>query len=166
LPETGSHRCHPSRDAERPRTTRTKPFAPTEHEVRRLLAVVGERDVEVGDAAILLASTGVRKGELRAIRWADVDFGASELHVAAAISDGGPGIGIVHKPTKRSDWRDVPLTVGATQALRRQAPVVASSLELNLKAGSTSFPQGLMGWCRCGPMPSATVGPRRGEHRL
>jgi integrase len=113
--------ANPSRDAARPRTARTKPFAPTEKDVRRLLTLVADRDMEVGDAAILLASTGVRKGELLAIRWRDVDFGAGEVHVAASISDGGPGVGIVHKPTKRSDWRDVPLTAGATEALRRQA---------------------------------------------
>jgi integrase len=44
-----------------------------------------------------------------------------EVHVAAAISDGGPGVGIVRKPTKRSDWRDVPLTKSALEAFERQA---------------------------------------------
>ena len=30
--------------------------------------------------------------------------------VAAAITDGGASVGLVRKATKRSDWRDVPLT--------------------------------------------------------
>ncbi len=30
---------------------------------------------------------------------------AAEVHVAAAITDGGPGVGVDRKSTKRSDWR-------------------------------------------------------------
>ena len=69
----------------------------------------------------VLVSTGVRKGELLAIRWADVHYDAQEVHIGAAISDGGPGVGVVYRATKRSDWRDVPLTATAVEALRRQA---------------------------------------------
>lgn len=42
------------------------------------------------------------------------------MHLAFAISDGGPGVKVVRKETKRSDWRDVPLTAQVTEALRRQ----------------------------------------------
>ncbi len=111
---------NPSKDAARPRTARQKPFSPTTVEVRALLAVAQERDPEIGDAAILLASTGMRKGELQGLTWRNIDFDRSEVHVAAAITDGGPGVGLIRKPTKRSDWRDVPLTTGAHAALMRQ----------------------------------------------
>ena len=43
------------------------------------------------------------------------------MHISAAISDGGRGVGVVRKTTRRSDWRDVPLTSAAVEALRRQA---------------------------------------------
>ena len=37
----------------------------------------------------LAASTGLRRSELRALRWADVDFEGRELHVRAAKTDAG-----------------------------------------------------------------------------
>lgn len=111
---------NPAKDATRPRTSRSKPFAPTGGEVRDVLAEAQRRDAEIGDAATILASTGMRRGEFIALRWADVNLDQSEVHVAAAISDGGPGIGLVYKATKKSDWRDVPLTAAAAAAFKRQ----------------------------------------------
>ncbi|MDQ3641807.1 MAG: tyrosine-type recombinase/integrase [Actinomycetota bacterium] len=112
---------NPVKDATSPRTTRSKPFAPTGDEVRALVAVVQRRDPEIGDAGLVLASTGMRRGEFLAIRWCDLKLDQAELHVAAAITDGGPGVGVVRKSTKRSDWRDIPLTAAACQAFKRQA---------------------------------------------
>jgi integrase len=117
----GTIDSNPCRDANRPRTTRSKPFAPTAIEVRDLVEAVSLRDPELGDAALILASTAMRKGELLGLQWADVDLTSAEVHVAAAISDGGPRVGVVRKPTKRSDWRDVPLTGAAVAAFQRQA---------------------------------------------
>jgi integrase len=105
----------------RPKSARKKPYAPLPEDVRNALGIASERDPEIADVAILLASTGMRTGELLGLQWGDVDLVAEEIHVAAAIADGGPGVGIVRKPTKRSDWRDVPLTGAAAAALRRQA---------------------------------------------
>ncbi len=111
---------NPSKDAVRPKSTRKKPFSPSADEVRAVLDTAQARDPEVADFVVLLASTGMRTGELLGLQWEDVDLEAAELHVAAAVTDGGPGVGIVRKPTKRSDWRDVPLTSAATSALRHQ----------------------------------------------
>ncbi|MGH9072737.1 MAG: site-specific integrase [Acidimicrobiales bacterium] len=112
--------ANPAKDAARPRSSRTKPYSPGGDEVRQLLALATRRDPELADAATVLASTGMRTGELMALRWADVDLEGVEVHVAASVSDGGPGTGVVRKPTKTADWRDVPLTAGAAAALRRQ----------------------------------------------
>jgi integrase len=111
---------NPSKDAVRPKSTRKKPFAPLEVDVRALLKFTARRDAEVADLATVLASTGMRTGEVLGLLWADVDLSAAEAHVAAAITDGGPGVGVVRKSTKRSDWRDVPLTAAAVSALQRQ----------------------------------------------
>ena len=111
---------NPSKDAVRPKSTRRKPFAPLEDDVRSLLKSVAKRDPEIADLAIVLASTGMRTGEVLGLRWADVDLAAAEAHVAAAITDGGPGVGVVRKSTKRSDWRDIPLTTAAVGALQHQ----------------------------------------------
>ncbi|MHB1534119.1 MAG: tyrosine-type recombinase/integrase [Acidimicrobiales bacterium] len=112
--------ANPSKDATRPRTVRSKPYAPTAPELREVLAGAARRDAEVADAALVLASTGLRKGELLALRWTDIDLDSAEMHISASISDGGPEVGVVRKSTKRSDWRDVPLTAGVAEALRRQ----------------------------------------------
>jgi integrase len=90
---------NPVKDATRPRSTRSK----------------------LARAAVLLAATGARKAELLGLQWADIDWSNAEVHVAAAISDGGPGVGVIRKSTKRSDWRDVPLTAQALAALETQA---------------------------------------------
>jgi hypothetical protein len=38
---------------------------------------------------------------------------------ARALADGGPGVGVYVKPTKRSDWRDVPITEQIAEALEQ-----------------------------------------------
>lgn len=81
---------NPAKDATRPRTTRTKPFAPTGAEVRTVLAEAKPRDPEIADAGTVFASTGMRRGELLAVQWRDVALDRAEVHVAAAITDGGP----------------------------------------------------------------------------
>jgi integrase len=137
--------ANPSKDAARPRTVRSKPFAPTGREVLELLGASAERDAEVTDAAIVLASSGVRKGELLAIRWEDIDLDAQEVHIGAAISDGGPGVGVVYRATKRSDWRDVPLTATALEALRRQADRRRELLGDEPDTSEFAFPAGIDG---------------------
>jgi integrase len=112
--------ANPAKDAVRPRTTRTKPVAPSRHEVKQLLDAAHEADVEFGAAILVLVSTGMRRSELLALMWRDVNLDREEIHVDAAITDAGPGKGILRKPTKRSDWRDVPLTAAAVTALRGQ----------------------------------------------
>jgi integrase len=112
---------NPSKDAVRPKSVRRKPFAPTEADVRAVLEVVSSSDPEMADLAVVLASTGMRTGEALGLTWEDVSLATGEIHVAAAITDGGPGVGVIRKPTKRADWRDVPLTGAASTALRRQA---------------------------------------------
>jgi integrase len=134
-----------SKDAARPRTVRSKPFAPTGKAVLELLAASAGRDGEVTDAAIVLASSGVRKGELIAIRWADVDRDAQEVHIGAALSDGGPGVGVVYRPTKRSDWRDVLLMVTAVEALRHQADRRRQLIGAESGAAEFVFPGGIDG---------------------
>jgi hypothetical protein len=44
---------NPSKDAERPRSTRSKPTSPKSDEVRRVLALAGERDPELADAVLV-----------------------------------------------------------------------------------------------------------------
>ena len=72
---------NPSKDAARPRLTRTKPFAPSAEEVRELLGRVRHVDPELADAMTVLASTGMRLGELLGLWWKDLSFLAAEVQV-------------------------------------------------------------------------------------
>ncbi len=111
---------NPSKDVDRPKLVRAKPVSPTYDEVVVLAAKTREQDPEFADAVVVLASTGMRKAEYLALQWANVDVRGGELHVDSALTDAGPGKGVIRKSTKRSDWRDVPLNAGATAALQRQ----------------------------------------------
>ena len=67
------------------------------------------------------------------------------MHISAAISDGGRGVGVVRKPTKRADWRDVPLTSGAVEALRRQAARRSEVIGARPVSSEYVFPAGTDG---------------------
>ena len=111
---------NPERDADRPKPVRSKPFAPRGDDVNKLLAQIETTDVELADMGIILASTGMRPSELLGLWWQDFDATAEELTLAWALADGGTGVGIRRVPTKKADWRDVPLTDAAAAALERQ----------------------------------------------
>jgi integrase len=111
---------NPSMDASRPHLVQEKPYSPTSDEVQKLIEEARERDEEIADAIAIVAGTGLRKGELLGLRVADVNLEASELHIAWSVSDGGKEVGVVRKPTKRSDWRDVPVTASVKFAIERQ----------------------------------------------
>jgi integrase len=124
--------ANPCADAKRPRTVRSKPYSPPASlvdaltESLRARAAAAEtaaeaRDFEeICDAVEVVSGSGVRKGELLALFVEDVDLRHDEMHVAFAISDGGPGVGLVRKPTKESDWRDIPLLPSVKAAFERQ----------------------------------------------
>ena len=111
---------NPSKDAQRPKTKRSKPISPTVDQIREVIRHVEAKDPELADMIRVLVSTGMRRGELLALQWEDIDLANTEVNVSAALVDGGRGVGIVRKSTKTSDWRDVPLTETACAALERQ----------------------------------------------
>lgn len=79
------------------------------------LAMRAEEDARDADLFRVLLHTGLRLGELRALRWSAVDFEHRTLLVRAAVSAG------VEKDPKGRRYRVVPLSSGAMTALRSQA---------------------------------------------
>jgi integrase len=71
-------------------------------------------DRQDADAVRLAAYTGLRRGELLALRWRDVDYAASKLTVRRAVSGD-----VVADSTKSGRRREVPLSDQATAALDR-----------------------------------------------
>lgn len=71
------------------------------------------QDAQDGEAVRLSAYTGLRRGELIALRWKDIDFAGAKLTVSHALSAGVEG------PPKSGHYRDVPLSDQALAALQR-----------------------------------------------
>jgi integrase len=100
----------------RPATIRrTERRALTPDEARKLLHVmVGDRLEAV---FVLALSTGLRRGELLGLRWADVDLDGGALFVRRAVQRIDGALRFVAPKTHRST-RPVPLPALAVQALR------------------------------------------------
>jgi integrase len=97
-------------------------------EAKRLLA--GLEGTALHAPVALAALTALRRGEILALRWADVDFEAAELHVRAALEQVGQAVEFKEPKSKRS-IRVVPLTPAAIALLRRhRAEQDAKRLEL------------------------------------
>ena len=103
---------NPVADVEKPRTasrTEINVFSPEE-----IMALVRAADSEQ-DAAIFLtaAFTGLRQGELIALRWRDVDFPGSAIRVRASYTNG-------HLTSPKSGKvRSVPMASQVAEALAR-----------------------------------------------
>lgn len=131
---------NPAKDAARPKMIRSKPHSPLKADLVDLFAELADVDAEIADAAVILAGTGMRMGELLGLQWSDVHLGQRQVNVSWAITDGGPGVGVLRKETKRSDWRDVPLTSGSIAAFRRQAERCTAGFGVTPSPGFYVFP--------------------------
>jgi integrase len=103
---------NPMADVEKPchrRSTAIEVFSPEE-----IMALVREADSDQ-DAAIYLtaAFTGLRRGELVALRWRDVDFAAHRVRVCGSYAGGR-----LTTP-KSGKVRSVPLAPAVAEALAR-----------------------------------------------
>ncbi|GIK77714.1 MAG: site-specific integrase [Acidobacteria bacterium] len=98
-------------------------------EVEALLRAIGEGRFAVTDRALYLtaAMTGLRQGELLALRWGDVDWRAGRLRVRRTFTRGSFGA-----PKSRRSSRSVPLTDRVAGALERhfQASVFQADEDL------------------------------------
>lgn len=65
---------------------------------------------------VVAAFTGLRQGELRALRWCDVDFAKANIHVRVNLPAGGDGKAA---PPKSQKVRSVPMIPQAATALDR-----------------------------------------------
>jgi integrase len=100
-----------------------KPPTPTPKEMRPLSATEARRLLEAarGDRLealyVLALHTGMRQGELLALRWDDVDLDAGTLRVRRTLTRHGGKIAL-GEPKTRKSRRTVRLTQRAVEALR------------------------------------------------
>jgi len=102
--------ANPSEDVERVTSKRTGDFnvlTPVEVEA----VARGAENAFYGALFTVAAFTGLRMGELRALRWRDVDFAKQTIHVRGSYTRGH------HGPPKSGKVRSVPLIDQAARAL-------------------------------------------------
>ena len=94
------------------------------HQVRALLTAISESELcsqkDLRDPVIVLAATGVRRSELLALRWEDVDLDGRILTIGGSVVR-LKGQGLVRQDTtKGGAERSVPLPQFAVDALHRR----------------------------------------------
>ncbi len=107
-------RSNPVRDVEKPQREVAPGGELRFYEPEEVFALVRAADDEQ-DAAIYLAAafTGLRRGELVALRWRSVDFPNAAIRVAASVTDG-----VLSSP-KSGKVRSVPMAPEVAEALAR-----------------------------------------------
>ena len=92
----------------------------TEDEVRTLLAVArGDRYEAL---YVLAITTGMRQGEMFALRWSDIDFSAGSLSVRGTLTHDADGNRVVGEPKTRKSRRRIDLGPSVVALLRRSKP--------------------------------------------
>lgn len=85
-------------------------------DVLRLIAAARQHSPMLGCYVLLSAATGMRRGEVTALQWADVDLDAGTLHVRRSITKAKGELHV--KAPKSGKARTVPLSPMAVDALR------------------------------------------------
>jgi integrase len=93
--------------AKPPRVSQKRVHAPSVDAVRRIVEAAEERDPRLAPLLMLGALTGLRRGELCALRWTDIDFDRGVLTVARSLVCVPQGL--AEKSTKTDRVRDVAL---------------------------------------------------------
>ena len=103
--------------AKPPRVPKRRVTAPSVDSVRSVIETAEERDPRLAPLPMLAALTGMRRGELCALRWTDVDLERCELDVSRSIVV-VPG-GLAEKTTKSGNFRIVALDAVGMALLAR-----------------------------------------------
>lgn len=134
----GNLAANPARKVEQPTAQRHEARVLTSAEVRAILDAAQAIDAEPGWRShnypmfVLIAATGLRKGEALALRWDDVDFEAGTVAVRGTLSR-VDGKLIVTTPKTKSSRRVLPIPDGVVRVLRAHR---AAQLEDRMRAAN------------------------------
>jgi integrase len=92
--------ANPARGAQPPRPARKEPVVVDERLASRILSLTRETSFEL-PVAIALA-TGMRRGEIMGLRWADLDHGLTTAQVRRSLQPTRGGLVIQEPKTRRS----------------------------------------------------------------
>jgi len=108
--------------AKPPRVTQRVVRPPSVDDVRQLVVAAEERDPRLAPLVMMAALTGMRRGELCALRWSDLDLDEGQIEVARSVVLVPGGLG--EKTTKTNRTRRVALDeVGLTVLRTHRARV-------------------------------------------
>lgn len=114
-----------------PRAERPNLTVPTAPE---LMALVDAAEGTVWEIAVMLsATTGARRGEVLALRWADIDLDTGRVRITGTLSE-GPGGWTRQDPKTDRGRRSVTLPAFALERLRAERK---RTVELMLASGAT-----------------------------
>ena len=88
-------------------------------QARRFLRTTSETGDRLEALYAMAVHCGLRQGELLALKWEDVDLDAVTLHVRRSLSGSSDGHPVFTTPKIAKSRRQVRLTAGATEALKR-----------------------------------------------
>jgi integrase len=118
---------NPARIAQRPKSKAPEPNPPSAGEAARLLDAAFEMDEDWGTLVWLVMTTGIRRGEVCALRWRDVDLDAEIVEIRRNYVL-HRGIG-AEKDTKTHQMRRIALDSETICLLREQRDRVAARLD-------------------------------------
>jgi len=129
---------NPADAVEPPKVQRREMRALTEGETAGLLRAA--EGTPLFAPVFVAVTTGLRRGELLALRWTDVDLAAGAVSVQQAVEETGDGLHFKEPKTTRSRRR-VPLPALTTRTLLRHR---AEQAEARLRAGKGWHDSGLV----------------------
>lgn len=106
---------NPVTKVRRPKVTRTEAHHLSTGEVRRLLEAARVSRYYIG--VLLMATTGMRRGEVAALAWSDVDLGKNELIVRHTLNRVGGRL-VLNQPKTARSRRRVPLLPSVAAELK------------------------------------------------
>jgi integrase len=133
---------NPASAATAPSTPAGRITPPAPDALAQALVRIDEVDADFGVFLRLAATTGARRSQLCALRWTDVDLEGATATFARGLVDGGPGVGLVEKPTKTGlVWKVAlaPGTVKRLEAFRAVCQERAAAVRAELAADGFVF---------------------------
>ena len=107
-----------------PQVRQRRVKVPSVEDVRAVVTAAEERDPRLAPLLMLAALTGMRRGELCALRWTDVDLDRGELDVSRSVVIAVGGL--AEKTTKTDRFRRVALDEVGVLLLRQHLANVAA----------------------------------------
>jgi integrase len=113
--------------------------APTLEEVRTLIAAANKLDPSFAAVLRLVAATGMRRGEVCALRWNDIDLSAGTVRISQSVV-AAKGGAILKSPKTRASIRTVAIDSDTASMLKRlQLTQRSLAMACGLTLGQEAF---------------------------